>query len=197
MNIQSKKIFVIGFNKCGTSSFHHFFQQNGIRSLHWGGQNHEENGALILLKNFMLGRDILLGIDTYDAFSDLSYANDSIYIEGNRFFKELYSQYPKAYFILNTRPVDKWITSRLRHGAGSLKARSMKVYNCNEVELIDLWKDQYLSHSEAVTSFFNANGGALLEFDIESDSPQKLVEFLSPIGSFDASYWRQKNKTKK
>jgi len=32
-----KKIFQIGFNKCGTTSIHQFLLNNGIRSVHWEG----------------------------------------------------------------------------------------------------------------------------------------------------------------
>ena len=28
------RIFLIGFNKCGTTSFHDYFKANGIRSVH-------------------------------------------------------------------------------------------------------------------------------------------------------------------
>ena len=29
------RIFLIGFNKCGTTSFHDYFKANGIASVHW------------------------------------------------------------------------------------------------------------------------------------------------------------------
>jgi hypothetical protein len=29
------KIFQIGFNKCGTSTIHHYLRANGVRSVHW------------------------------------------------------------------------------------------------------------------------------------------------------------------
>ena len=31
------KVFQIGFNKCGTTSLHQFFQRSGLRSVHWDG----------------------------------------------------------------------------------------------------------------------------------------------------------------
>ena len=32
-----RRIFVIGFNKCGTTSFHEYFRANAISSVHWRG----------------------------------------------------------------------------------------------------------------------------------------------------------------
>ena len=189
------KIFVIGFNKCGTTSFHHFFKQNGLSSFHWGGNSSKSNGGLILLNNFMLGNDLLEGIGHYDAYSDLSFANELIYVEGCRFFKEIYDQYQDAYFILNTRPVDKWLASRLNHGNGSLKKRSMSVYNCSEIELKSIWDKQYQKHCDDVRAFFKQNKGNFLEFDIEKDLPGRLVEFLSKIADLEIKYWTIKNIT--
>jgi hypothetical protein len=30
-----KRIFLIGFNRCATTSFHRFFNANGLKSVHW------------------------------------------------------------------------------------------------------------------------------------------------------------------
>ncbi len=190
------KIFVIGFNKCGTSSLHYFFKQNGLRSFHWGGASPKSNGALIVFNNLMLGRDLLDGIDHFDVYSDLSFANDLIYVEASRFFKEIHEQYPEAYFILNTRPVKKWLESRLNHGDGSLKERSMSVYNCSEQELRVIWKNQYQKHSDDVRAFFKRTRGHFLEFNIEQDSPEKLIEFLTEHHDLESKYWQRKNITK-
>ena len=35
MSESSPKIFLIGFNKCGTTSFHNYFKANQISSIHW------------------------------------------------------------------------------------------------------------------------------------------------------------------
>jgi hypothetical protein len=81
-----KKIFVIGFNKTGTYSFHTLFNYVGLNSVH--------SRVPIL--------DI---IDEYDAFCD-----------GDLNFIEFYNKYPNSLFILNTRPIKNWLVSRYKHG---------------------------------------------------------------------------------
>src|SRR5262249_59470950 len=84
------KIFVIGFNKCGTRSLHIFCRKNGIRSIHWGGPDDKRNLAAIMKRNIEQGANPLKGIDRYTAFSDMSYLTDEICIEGCLFFKEFF-----------------------------------------------------------------------------------------------------------
>jgi hypothetical protein len=82
-----EKIFVIGFNKTATSTFHKIFCDIGLRSQHspkkWD-------------------------TDTYDCFSDNGNLQDA------EFLKE---KYPKSLFILNTRSLEKWLLSRSKHCA--------------------------------------------------------------------------------
>ena len=78
------KIFVIGFNKTATSTFHILFEKHGLKSQHDGAH---------------------WDVDEYQCFSD----------NGNlRDWKKLYLDYPNSMFVLNTRPVDAWITSKHR-----------------------------------------------------------------------------------
>lgn len=83
----NKKIFVIGFNKTGTTSFHFLFKKLGINSSH----------------NWNI--PVIDEIDDYDAFTDRSHDN----------FREYYYKYPNSLFILNTRPLKNWIISRYKH----------------------------------------------------------------------------------
>ena len=80
------KIFVIGFNKTGTTSIHKLFKRFQINSIH----------TII---------PVMKIINKYDAFTD-----------GNHFdFKKYYNRYPDSLFILNTRPIYSWILSRYKH----------------------------------------------------------------------------------
>ena len=81
------KIFVIGFNKTGTSSIHELFRKLNINSVH-------------------ITVPVMEIIDKYDAFTDGRHFN----------FKEYYEKYPDSLFILNTRPIFKWLISRYKHG---------------------------------------------------------------------------------
>jgi hypothetical protein len=82
------KIFVIGFNKTGTSSFHELFIQSGINSTH----------TTIPVMNI---------INDFDAFTDGTHYESR--------FKEYYYKYPSSLFILNTRPIGNWLISRYKH----------------------------------------------------------------------------------
>ena len=80
------KIFVIGFNKTGTTSLHNLFDIIKIKSIH-------------------TIRPIIPIIDNYDAFSDGDHYN----------FEQYYNIYPNSLFILNTRPIFNWLISRYKH----------------------------------------------------------------------------------
>ena len=83
--MEFEKIFVIGFNKTGTSTFHVLFQKNGLMSQHDGSK---------------------WDIENYQCFSDNGNFRD---------WKRLFRDYPDCIFVLNTRPVDAWIRSRAKH----------------------------------------------------------------------------------
>lgn len=84
-----RKYFVIGHPRTGTLALHKIFEANGIRAQHSSG-------------NWKTWR--------YDAFSD----------RGNYQPFELFARrYPNARFVLNTRPADGYIRSRMNHIARS------------------------------------------------------------------------------
>ena len=84
-----KKIFVIGFNKTATTTFHKLFLNNNLKSQHADKKNEYWD------------------TDKYDCFSD----------KGNwHNFKKLNTAYPNSTFILNVRRLDEWIMSRFKHG---------------------------------------------------------------------------------
>ena len=115
---------MIGFNKCGTTSFHDYFQANDIRSVHWRGNTL----ALALNDNLAAGRPPLQGMDDWTAYMDMicipgspwgrSNSDHAPLIEGCRYFRELHRAYPDALFILNTRDPADWVRSRLQHDEG-------------------------------------------------------------------------------
>ena len=190
-------IFLIGFNKCGTTSFHRFFKGNGIKGIHWGG-NSSKNIARHIFNNLMIGRDPIAGVEECTAFTDLSFLSKDVYIEGIRFYRQFYENYPNAYFILNTRDQDKWIKSRNKHGHAwrSLMARSKKAYGIDTNEEMEtVWREQWDNHIAEVQKFFGENGGRLLVYNIEQDDPQALVEFLKPDFETSAEHWGKANSS--
>jgi hypothetical protein len=114
----TKKIFQIGFNRCGTTSIYDFFKKscvNNLKCVHWDNGNI----AKTIFKNNNNGRPPLYNSKylLYDFIGDMEANIDNkIYYFA---FLDSYSlldlHYPNSKFILNTRNKENWINSRLRH----------------------------------------------------------------------------------
>ena len=97
------RLFGIGLNKTGTSSFHEAATILGLESLHWGGPPVRDKVQAAL----DAGAPLLTNIEPhYDAFSDILLLS--------RNFARLDEQYPGSRFVLTMRPLDAWIDSRRR-----------------------------------------------------------------------------------
>ncbi len=186
--------FVIGLNKCGTNSLHQLFVRSGINSLHFRAPG-VGNAAVRLVNNICAGRPCLFGMDQYQAYSDLSYADAKLYIEGAQFFRHFRAAYPDAWFILNTRDEAEWLDSRLSHRNGTLRTRAMKIYGVDEAGLRELWRTQFRSHNAAVRTHF-AEADRFLEFRIDRDPVARLADFLRPAFDIDITHWAQRNRSR-
>ncbi|MDN2664381.1 hypothetical protein OW492_13475 [Psychromonas sp. 14N.309.X.WAT.B.A12] len=176
----SIKIFQIGFNKCGTLSIHDFLVENGIRSVHYL----KGELANIIFENHENGCDLLTGLDEYDAFSDMeSLTADGFQYVANDLFKALHRSYPDAIFILNTRPVDVWINSRLMHGGGSYLDRYRCILDKPKADIIEVWRKQYQEHVANVLSYFSEHPDAhFIHLDLATSQPDELGLFLQKSG---------------
>ena len=130
-----RRIFLIGFNKCGTTSFHDYFKANNIDSIHWRANTL----ALALESNLKANRRLLSEIDSWTAYTDMicipgspwgkSNSDNSNLIEGCEYFRELHQDYPTSLFILNTRDPFHWIRSRLKNDNGRFAKAYLKALN--------------------------------------------------------------------
>jgi hypothetical protein len=188
------KIFFIGFNKCGTTSIHHFLKAQGVRSAHYTQDN--ENLALEIEKR--LGSPSLKEfLDRSTAYSDICYFTNDIIVEGNRHFREFERLYPEAYFVLNDRDVDAWIESRCRQVSvkrGGLLNRAMVYYGTGADEVRKIWRRQHEQHVASVLGHFSTSA-RFLHFRIDRDPVRILTEFLAPSFLLDASNWEIRNRT--
>jgi len=182
---------VIGFNRCGTLSFHRFFQSNQISSVHY----HRNTLARRLQRNCRLPMvPPLLGIDRWTAYSDLiavpgtPWESSNPYqgplIEANRFFPQLHRAYPKSLFILNTRDPDAWIASRFQHDEGRFAEAYRRAVAeqgvSTDAQLASLWLKLWHQHHQAVRSYFQAHSDAdFLEFHLGQSDPGLLLDHLS------------------
>ena len=191
-NPQSKKIFVIGLNKCGTSSLHELFCASGITSLHWNLSN-TQFLAPIMHTNIIMGLPVLKTINKAQAYSDLNFLTENVYIEASGYFENFYAEFPDALFILNTRERDRWILSRTKHAYGTFLERFRVLLSCSKEQVIKSWENHWDQHHISARDFFSGKKN-FIEFDIEKDSIDKLVEFGSNNGvNFNPGGWKIAN----
>ena len=172
------KIFQIGFNKCGTRTLHSFFERNGVPSVHWA----QGTLALRILRNLLEGSAPVAGFEEYVFFSDMEASTDRFFVDAYKLFPFFHQHYPNAVFILNTRPRDAWLRSRLNHHKGEYAVRHMRLLKLeSEAALRESWVRDWDMHHGRVRTYFAACGGRLIDFDIERDGPQKLVEGIPEL----------------
>jgi hypothetical protein len=187
---RKRKIFVIGFHKCGTTSLHRFFQRNFIASAHFAADG--AHIATTISHNLAKKRRILRNIDRFNAYSDMCFYSDDAWIEANKYFRELHREYPDALFIFNDRPVENWIGSRLKkRGLAEIAERHFKVDRAG-VEAI--WREHYAAHRQAVLDYAPAMEN-FLHYDIESDPPARLLDFVGRAFAVSPKTLRHENPT--
>lgn len=162
------RVFGIGLNKTGTSSFHEAMTLLGYKSLHWGGS--AVRGAVEAAQD--AGRPLLSDLDpSFDAFSDiLSLAQG---------FALLDEQYPGSHFVLTVRPIDQWIDSRRRHVENNQRRKAAGEYD-GDFLVVDeeSWRTEWTHHVNQVRRYFGGRPD-FLEIDLTSGAAWRpLCEHL-------------------
>jgi len=148
------KIFVIGYNKCASSTIHNLFVQNGYKSYHHGCQHKIRKWTDIL--------------DDYTVFLDI--APNIILID------ELHKKYKNSLFILNTRPLDKWLISRAEHGVrGYIQNRKHAFFPLSE-ELIISWTNSRNNHNMNILKYFKDTPDNLVVMNIDN---KNWIDFVT------------------
>lgn len=152
--INYEKIFVIGFNKCATTTIHHLFKQNNLSSYH--------QGVKYKIRKWT---DVF---DKYKCFSDIGFTIDII--------KNLNKTNPNSLFILNTRKLNKWIISRFEHGVrGYLKNGKHCYYPFSEDQMIH-WIKLRENYYKEVLEYFKNTPDKLLIINIEKHNWENYVK---------------------
>jgi hypothetical protein len=149
------RVFCLGLNKTGTSSFHEAMLLLGLESLHWGGPPVRRRVEEALAD----GRPLLSGLDQrYDAFSDVRPLAEH--------FELLDAQYPGSRFVLTVRPVDQWLDSRRRHVENNQRRRAVGEYT-GEFLVVDepAWREEWERHVTRVRAHFHGRP-EFLEIDL-------------------------------
>jgi hypothetical protein len=188
-------IFVIGFNKTGTTSIHKLFENNGIPSIHWD----QGKLAKMSLINILNGDLVFSGYDDkFNVFSDMFFRTEKFIFEGNSLFRQMDNDYPGSFFIYNKRNINDWINSRIKHkslvSGMTIIDLEKKISKSREVgDIIDYWTKSRSRFEEDIKYYFR-NSKFFMEIDIEDPNfVDKISEFtgikLNPI------FWKKYNKS--
>lgn len=189
------KIFQIGFNKCGTTSIYKLFKNHchtHLKCVHWdyGKLAREIHFNTINNKKPILGK-----YEHYDVFTDMEDGDSkNLRIAHRDHFKVLDQQYPSSRFILNTRPLDEWIASRIKHIKGRFIKYHADVYGVSEVEIIKVWKYWWHEHINNVEQYFTGRNN-LLRYDIRMDDFSKFKDFFKDL-EFTVNELPKANRTR-
>jgi hypothetical protein len=211
------RIFQVGFNKCGTLSLYNLFQNYctpTITSVHWN------RGYLArdIHDNILKGCPPLSGYESYSAYFDMECFrthNEKIsWVSiAKDYFDLLDINYPNSKFILNTRNIDNWINSRIRHMCDFSPMRygyterltssvpyleyHKQAYDVDSIEkLIPIWREEWNTHHDNIITHFTYRPNDLLVFDIEQDPFSKLQDFFTQCGfNFSIDKLPHDNKT--
>ncbi|SLN45307.1 hypothetical protein PSA7680_02315 [Pseudoruegeria aquimaris] len=187
MAAKRRKVFQIGFNRCGTRAIARFLEHHGYRAAHW------EFGQLAkdLKQDIAEGRRPLGGWADFDVFTDMELVDDETCIEGFREFRALHEAYPKALFVLNTRDVETWLRSRARHAEGVYLQSYRKHHGLpHRHAVLDKWRRDWFEHHLDVLDYFSgARRENLLLWSIERPNFKGLSVKLGH--ALDEAAWHQ------
>lgn len=194
MNGSDKKLFVIGFNKTATTTIAKFFNANGVKALHW--KVGDKIVAEDIETNIHSFKNPLSGYSEYSVFTDLesTVLNEYPLIEAYKYYEVFHRWYPKGRFILNTRNINSWIESRLKHG-GYLERYKHHYATDKKEDVVYKWKLDYYKHHYMVLDFFKDKRSLLLDFDIDRDGGHEIKKFLCDWWDLDPSLYGHDNKT--
>ena len=181
------RYFQIGFAKCGTTALAAFFNRCGIPCVH------HDRGRLArrIRENLATGARPLAGYDhRYLAFTDMTLNEPDDYVDA---FKE-YHAFRRAYrakFILNTRPVEHWIRSIMEHEAKRPREQRFQIDHLrfgttDPARVAACWRAEWEAYHRRVRA--EIPPGLLLVFDIESDPPERLCDFIGVPRSHARDY---------
>ena len=185
------KVFLIGFNKCGTRTIHYHFKANGIGAVHF------DHGrlALSMFRNLTNSKPLLTGYENFTAFSDMEMINADFAFEAYKLYPYLSDQYPDSVFILNTRNVEAWLQSRLKNSYGTYAQRWKRILKIREdEELLAAWRTDWAQHHDRVEDFFSRNKYRFFKFNIETDDPMTFNSGL-PEFCLDARKYKVLGRT--
>ncbi|BEV35471.1 sulfotransferase [Synechococcus sp. M16CYN] len=187
----TRRIYVVGFNRCGTRSLATAFERAGIGCVHW------DRNQLMLATLSDLRRHGRINLPAHyprsNAFLDFIHVpehgetGDHVLSEGTLLHRQLIDSDPDAYFILNTRPVEAWLQSRCRHLNGSFletyrhHLSRLHGYELKVDDVLLEWRRMWhQAHAEILQCFQQQSQLRSLVYDITHTPYNILKQFLAP-----------------
>lgn len=158
------KIFVIGFNKTATTTFHNLFLKIGLTSYHSTDWESE-------IKNIQ-------------CFSD---GDDHMNPKHPLNFKNLEKQYPEALFILNVRELESWLLSRAKHGMWVMTKNSIFEWPPSIQEYKSWISKRIYHHNDVLNYFINTPQKLLL---VNTDENNWIEFVANHIGFQSIEYFK-------
>jgi len=187
-----KKVFFVGMNRIATKSFHHLFKNSGYRSFHYSCMDVATQQSIILAEQMQANLDqyypIMDKMDSAHVYSDMFWHRENIWIDGVKMFRELYAQYPDAYFVLQTRDMDAWLRSKENHKGGAYIKRCQQFHQLDRQYMLDWFASDREMHEAKVRKFF-LGSDRFLDYDLDKDNISKLIEFVKPDFFLDEKHW--------
>ncbi|WP_417214742.1 sulfotransferase family protein [Bizionia sp.] len=151
-----QKVFIIGFQKTGTTSLEHALEHLNYR-VHGGDKNLMKFEDKEALKSY-----IQETLKTWDAVQDMPWP---------LFYKELYELYPDAKYILTIRDSKKWIRSVVTYFASIRIPLHQKIY---QVPCAEGYESRYLEvyekmNTEILAFFKNKPNFLVMEMGVNFD----------------------------
>lgn len=190
MDMETAKIFGIGFHKTGTTSLHRALRILGLRAIHGDprfGPPFGDEGRT-LLQHIERADYRLPTIARYDAFTDNPYFS---------IWRELDREYPGSKFILTIRDERDWLNSCIKYYQNR-RVRPMRRWMFGEwadpsagETAQEAWLAAYRLHNEQIRQHFAHRPADLLVLRIaEGEGWEKLCPFLEkpvPAQAFPAA----------
>lgn len=203
------KVFVIGFNKTGTTTLK--------RTLFlWGFKIGDQRVACMMMEDYRDKRleRIFKLVETADAFQDIPFSKPGL-------FKELDKQFPNSKFILTVRDSEEqWYNSLLNFHSKKVGRKppteedlakvnniykgwlldSMKItWDYPKVDLYDevSYKKKYLAHIEDCRAYFKERPNDFLEINVGNEKDfVRLKTFLNVQTNMKTFPWVNQTKKK-
>lgn len=178
-----QKVFIIGFQKTGTTSLEHALEYLGYR-VYGGDKNLMKYENKTELKSYI--KDTL---KSWDAVQDMPWP---------LFYKELFELYPDAKFILTIRDTEKWIKSVVQYFASIRIPLHQKIYGVPCAEGYEYrYIELYEHYNAEILKYFNDKSNFLVMELGRNFDYNTLCGFLNITHIPDENFPHSRNNKKR